>query len=612
MTQGIGREIYIRNECAVCNVVVVKSINHVYIKLGREFVNVDVYVLDDGTHINSIADIIDVEKRYCGRVIDFGHAYTVSLQEVRLSGLLFQTAKNVLTAYKEQLSVQNLDSDKISHALQNIYSINNDNHKDEVNSGQVNPPTGIYEVNTNGVLVLIQDKVDVTENEIGTVMSIDNPQHDLVLIQDEVDVTENEIGTVTEDAPATSTEESTKALEHLSDNICESFNLEKDIESDGSGVDENTTFGTNDLSDFHILFRAAGILRDAMIAFDRQTDEFPTPESINKKQFEDQIPNKLHLFISWLIDAKLFLEHINMPRRSITVDELIHNLVDYFNQEKQNNGPLIPLTAVHARVSDALKIDTKTSSNALRRHQNQDENKENEPQRKSLKTKHMDERQKSEIRTTIYNMYINHEHVTLDTLLTKIKEEVLKNARKAANAKKAKLPKINSFFRPKASTSNQDFFMSIERYTTEPESSFEIDSVSDNVSEESQCEKNENIETNSTSALRKSTVLKTDQGHYDPNGVLTDEQKRFLVANEPCRPLGPFPKDNKDEEFAGPDSDDDELEGEANNFNDVENSDDILQTPDALAVVAESNVLEEAPLLRESHQSTIRHVEFSG
>ncbi|KAK4875951.1 hypothetical protein RN001_012373 [Aquatica leii] len=111
-----------------------------------------------------------------------------------------------------------------------------------------------------------------------------------------------------------------------------------------------------------------------------------------------------------------------MPRRSITVDELIHNLVDYFNQEKQNNGPLIPLTAVHARVSDALKIDTKTISNALRRHQNQDENKENEPQQKSLKTKDMDERQKSEIRTTIYNMYINHEHVTLDTLLTKIKE----------------------------------------------------------------------------------------------------------------------------------------------------------------------------------------------
>ncbi|KAK4882063.1 hypothetical protein RN001_005382 [Aquatica leii] len=113
-----------------------------------------------------------------------------------------------------------------------------------------------------------------------------------------------------------------------------------------------------------------------------------------------------------------------MPRRSITVDELIHNLVDYFNQEKQNNGPLIPLTAVHARVSDALKIDTKTISNALR-HQNQDENKENEPQRKSLKTKDMDERQKSEIRTTIYNMYINHEHVTLDTLLTKIKERAI-------------------------------------------------------------------------------------------------------------------------------------------------------------------------------------------
>ncbi|KAF5281705.1 hypothetical protein FQA39_LY17726 [Lamprigera yunnana] len=119
------------------------------------------------------------------------------------------------------------------------------------------------------------------------------------------------------------------------------------------------------------------------------------------------------------------LTHINMPRRSITVDESIHNLVEYFNKEKQNNGPLTPLTAVHARVSDALKIDTKTMSNALRRHQNQEENKETEPRQKSLKTKNMDQQQKSEIRNTIYNMYINHEHVTLDTLLTKMKERAL-------------------------------------------------------------------------------------------------------------------------------------------------------------------------------------------
>ncbi|KAF5300315.1 hypothetical protein FQA39_LY11172 [Lamprigera yunnana] len=88
-------------------------------------------------------------------------------------------------------------------------------------------------------------------------------------------------------------------------------------------------------------------------------------------------------------------KHINMPPRSITVDESIHNLVEYFNKEKQNNGPLTPLTAVHARISDALKIDTKTISNALRRHQNQEENKENEPRQKSLKTKDMDQQQKS-------------------------------------------------------------------------------------------------------------------------------------------------------------------------------------------------------------------------
>ncbi|KAK4882436.1 hypothetical protein RN001_005755 [Aquatica leii] len=67
---------------------------------------------------------------------------------------------------------------------------------------------------------------------------------------------------------------------------------------------------------------------------------------------------------------------------------------------------------------------------------------------------------------------------------------------------------------------------------------------------------------------------------------------------------------DSDEEFAGPDSDDHELEVEADNFNDVGNSDDILQTPEALAVVAESNVLEEAPLLWESHPSTISHRDY--
>lgn len=91
---------------------------------------------------------------------------------------------------------------------------------------------------------------------------------------------------------------------------------------------------------------------------------------------------------------------------------------------------------------------------------------------------------------------------------------------------------------------------SVERCTTEPESSSETGSVSDNIGEEIQCEKNENIETNSTAVSKDSTVLKTDKGYYDPNEVLTDEKKRFLVANEPCRPLGPFPKDDKGRSFS--------------------------------------------------------------
>lgn len=94
---------------------------------------------------------------------------------------------------------------------------------------------------------------------------------------------------------------------------------------------------------------------------------------------------------------------------------------------------------------------------------------------------------------------------------------------------------------------------SVERCATEPESSSETVSESDriSISEEFQCEKTENIETNSNAESRESTVLiKTDKGYYDPNEVLTDIQKIFLVANKPCRPLGPFPKDDKGKSFS--------------------------------------------------------------
>ncbi|KAK4884059.1 hypothetical protein RN001_000330 [Aquatica leii] len=93
---------------------------------------------------------------------------------------------------------------------------------------------------------------------------------------------------------------------------------------------------------------------------------------------------------------------------------------------------------------------------------------------------------------------------------------------------------------------------------------------------------------------------------------LTEKELHDFLYNSDDDVADPTFTLDSDEEFAGPDSDDDELEVEADNFNDVGNSDDILQTPETLAVVAESNVVEKAPLLWESHPSTIRHVEFTG
>lgn len=47
----------------------------------------------------------------------------------------------------------------------------------------------------------------------------------------------------------------------------------------------------------------------------------------------------------------------------------------------------------------------------------------------------------------------------------------------------------------------------------------------------------------------KTEYLKNDKGYYEDR-KLTNAEKRFLVDTEPCRPLGPFPKDSKGRKFS--------------------------------------------------------------
>lgn len=112
-----------------------------------------------------------------------------------------------------------------------------------------------------------------------------------------------------------------------------------------------------------------------------------------------------------------------MPRRVLTVDDLIKNLHDYFTMEKNNNGPMLPIQQVQKRVTEALKISETKLQSVLRQEKN--ENKENAEcvkykQRVSLKSVDVSEAQKWDIRNVIYDMCANKKHITLDTLLSEI------------------------------------------------------------------------------------------------------------------------------------------------------------------------------------------------
>lgn len=76
-----------------------------------------------------------------------------------------------------------------------------------------------------------------------------------------------------------------------------------------SDVQANITL-PKEMSETQILLRAAAIIRNAMDSFEPKSG-FPTPDNINRNEFQNEVPNILHLFVSWLIDAKLF-EEVNI------------------------------------------------------------------------------------------------------------------------------------------------------------------------------------------------------------------------------------------------------------------------------------------------------------
>lgn len=83
-------------------------------------------------------------------------------------------------------------------------------------------------------------------------------------------------------------------------------NSSASIDSNDSDVQKDILL-PKEMSEIQILLRAAAILRSAMASFQPKSG-FPTPDDINKKSFQNDVPNILLLFVSWLIDVKLFAE----------------------------------------------------------------------------------------------------------------------------------------------------------------------------------------------------------------------------------------------------------------------------------------------------------------
>ncbi|XP_050515124.1 uncharacterized protein LOC126890308 [Diabrotica virgifera virgifera] len=113
-----------------------------------------------------------------------------------------------------------------------------------------------------------------------------------------------------------------------------------------------------------------------------------------------------------------------MPRRVLDVDNFIFNVHAYFTAEKINGGPLRPVQSVHKRVCDALCISEKKLQSVLQKEK-RGQSEQNAAQCKSrrhLKTVDLPEGCKFEIRETIYKMRERKEHVSLDSVLEKLKE----------------------------------------------------------------------------------------------------------------------------------------------------------------------------------------------
>ncbi|CAH2002227.1 unnamed protein product [Acanthoscelides obtectus] len=107
---------------------------------------------------------------------------------------------------------------------------------------------------------------------------------------------------------------------------------------------------------------------------------------------------------------------------------LVLSLLNYFQQEKGNGGPLLPLLAVQERVAQALSISLSTITRIQRRLSSNDNvlrSPGKKRPRKKSKTTDLSDAVRHNIRDTVYQMYSEKKHVTIANLNKTLKEKEL-------------------------------------------------------------------------------------------------------------------------------------------------------------------------------------------
>jgi transposase len=103
-------------------------------------------------------------------------------------------------------------------------------------------------------------------------------------------------------------------------------------------------------------------------------------------------------------------------------EQIILNVLEYFEKEKQNQGSLISVMPPKKRTYFATGISETTLTTIIQCHENKDKIPKKR-KRICSKTKDVDESVQHEIRNVIYDTCAAKEHITLDSLLQKIKQK---------------------------------------------------------------------------------------------------------------------------------------------------------------------------------------------